>query len=101
MRYYLCDQVNILHIRALIKADAVLLFDTYGSADSRLNSMFLYHLEVRVFPYPERSTPLMKTSSTISGSQVRVCLTNSGQSFDLTIAHDIYPHVIETRLTGR
>ncbi|KAG8785631.1 magnesium ion transporter [Serendipita sp. 397] len=37
--------VNILHIRALIKADTVLLFDTYGSADSRLHSIFLYHLE--------------------------------------------------------
>lgn len=39
-------QVNILHIRALVKADAVILFDTYGSADSRLHSVFLYHLEV-------------------------------------------------------
>ncbi|KAJ8517130.1 hypothetical protein ONZ45_g5666 [Pleurotus djamor] len=37
--------VNILHIRALLKADAVLLFDTYGSVDSRLHSVFLYHLE--------------------------------------------------------
>ncbi|KAL6301437.1 hypothetical protein BKA93DRAFT_797437 [Sparassis latifolia] len=37
--------VNMLHIRALIKADAVVLFDTYGSADSRLHSVFLYHLE--------------------------------------------------------
>ncbi|KAH7100096.1 cora-domain-containing protein [Auriculariales sp. MPI-PUGE-AT-0066] len=37
--------VNILHIRALIKADAVILFDSYGSADSRLHSVFLYHLE--------------------------------------------------------
>ncbi|KAF9566538.1 cora-domain-containing protein [Agrocybe pediades] len=37
--------VNILHIRALVKADAVILFDTYGSADSRLHSVFLYHLE--------------------------------------------------------
>ncbi|KAF9815799.1 hypothetical protein IEO21_04383 [Rhodonia placenta] len=37
--------VNILHIRALVKADAVVLFDTYGSADSRLHSVFLYHLE--------------------------------------------------------
>ncbi|KAK2465603.1 hypothetical protein APHAL10511_002495 [Amanita phalloides] len=36
---------NILHIRALVKADAVILFDTYGSADSRLHSIFLYHLE--------------------------------------------------------
>ncbi|KLO14034.1 Mg2+ transporter protein cora-like protein [Schizopora paradoxa] len=37
--------VNILHIRALIKADAVVLFDSYESADSRLHSIFLYHLE--------------------------------------------------------
>ncbi|KAM5541790.1 hypothetical protein V8D89_004519 [Ganoderma adspersum] len=37
--------VNILHIRALVKADTVILFDTYGSADSRLHSVFLYHLE--------------------------------------------------------
>ncbi|THH18862.1 hypothetical protein EW146_g2199 [Bondarzewia mesenterica] len=37
--------VNVLHIRALVKADAVILFDTYGSTDSRLHSVFLYHLE--------------------------------------------------------
>ncbi|KAF7971345.1 hypothetical protein HWV62_21359 [Athelia sp. TMB] len=37
--------INILHIRALVKADAVVLFDTYGSSDSRLHSVFLYHLE--------------------------------------------------------
>lgn len=43
---HLLRQVNILHIRALVKADAVILFDTYGSADSRLHSVFLYHLEV-------------------------------------------------------
>ena len=40
-------QVNILHIRALIKADTVILFDSYGSSDSQLHSVFLYHLEVR------------------------------------------------------
>ncbi|KAH8817662.1 Mg2+ transporter protein cora-like protein [Flagelloscypha sp. PMI_526] len=37
--------VNMLHVRALVKADTVILFDTYGSVDSRLHSMFLYHLE--------------------------------------------------------
>jgi len=37
--------VNMLHIRALVKAETVLLFDTYGSPDTRLQSMFLYHLE--------------------------------------------------------
>lgn len=40
------SQVNILHIRALVKADMVILFDSYGSTDSRLHSVFLYHLEV-------------------------------------------------------
>jgi magnesium transporter len=39
-------KVNILHIRALVKSDTVVLFDTYGSVDSRLHSVFLYHLEV-------------------------------------------------------
>ena len=42
--------VNILHLRALIKADAVVLFDTYGSVDSRLHSTFLYHLQVCSVP---------------------------------------------------
>ncbi|KAF8122614.1 hypothetical protein EV363DRAFT_1230698 [Boletus edulis] len=37
--------INILHIRALVKADTVVLFDTFGSNDSRLHSVFLYHLE--------------------------------------------------------
>jgi magnesium transporter len=37
--------VNILHIRALVKADEILLFETDGSSDSRLHSVFLYHLE--------------------------------------------------------
>lgn len=37
--------INILHIRALVKADTVVLFDSYGSNDSRLHSVFLYHLE--------------------------------------------------------
>jgi magnesium transporter len=42
-------QINILHIRALVKADTVVLFDSYGSNDSRLHSVFLYHLEVVFF----------------------------------------------------
>lgn len=37
--------VNILHIRALVKSDAVLIFDTFGSVNSKLQSSFLYHLE--------------------------------------------------------
>ncbi|KAK9447815.1 uncharacterized protein V1518DRAFT_420506 [Limtongia smithiae] len=37
--------VNLLHIRALIKADMVLLFDAYGSTDSQTQSVFMYDLE--------------------------------------------------------
>lgn len=37
--------VNLLHIRALIKADTVLLFDVYGSTDSYTQSVFMYDLE--------------------------------------------------------
>lgn len=37
--------VNLLHIRALIKADMVLIFDAYGSTDSRTQSIFMYDLE--------------------------------------------------------
>ncbi|PWN50620.1 Mg2+ transporter protein cora-like protein [Violaceomyces palustris] len=37
--------VNILHIRAMIKADMVLLFDSYGSSDTQLHSAFIYNLQ--------------------------------------------------------
>lgn len=37
--------INILHIRAMIKSDTVLLFDSYGTMDTRLNSAFVYNLE--------------------------------------------------------
>lgn len=36
--------VNLLHIRALIKADMVLLFDVFGSTDSKTQSLFMYDL---------------------------------------------------------
>lgn len=37
--------VNLLHIKALVKADMVLLFDAYGSTDSKTQSIFMYDLE--------------------------------------------------------
>lgn len=40
--------VNLLHIRALIKADLVLVFDVYGSTDSHTQSVFMYDLEGRL-----------------------------------------------------
>lgn len=36
--------VNLLHIRALIKADMVIIFDVYGSTDSQTQSVFMYDL---------------------------------------------------------
>lgn len=36
--------VNLLHIRALIKADMVIIFDAYGSTDSQTQSIFMYDL---------------------------------------------------------
>lgn len=48
--------INILHIRALVKADAVVLFDTLGSADSRLHSVFLYHLQHNLSSPPSSGT---------------------------------------------
>jgi magnesium transporter len=63
-----------------VKADAVVLFDTYGSADSRLHSMFLYHLEVSaiILYSPRHADP---PSSTISEPKVTGCPTSSG-TFD-------------------
>lgn len=37
--------INLLHIRALVKADLVLVFDIYGSTDSHTQSVFMYDLE--------------------------------------------------------
>ncbi|KAL1955581.1 hypothetical protein VTO42DRAFT_8384 [Malbranchea cinnamomea] len=37
--------ISLLHLRVLIKADRVLVFDAYGSADSYIQSLFMYDLE--------------------------------------------------------
>ncbi|QSL66588.1 hypothetical protein MERGE_000970 [Pneumocystis wakefieldiae] len=37
--------INLLHIRALLKADSVLLFNAYGSTDTHTQSVFMYDLE--------------------------------------------------------
>ncbi|KAJ5203719.1 uncharacterized protein N7498_004598 [Penicillium cinerascens] len=37
--------INLLHLRVLIKADRVLVFDAYGSQDSYMQSLFIYDLE--------------------------------------------------------
>ncbi len=43
--------VNILHIRAMVKKDKVLLFDSYGSTDSQLHSAFVYNLQHNLRPH--------------------------------------------------
>ncbi|RKP35562.1 Mg2+ transporter protein cora-like protein [Dimargaris cristalligena] len=49
--------VNIAHIRALIKADTVVLFDSLGSTDSYNQSIFIYDLQEKL-----RSGALLKGS---------------------------------------
>jgi hypothetical protein len=38
----------MLHVRALIKADSVILFDPAGSSDSKLKSRLLTHLQANL-----------------------------------------------------
>ncbi|OBZ88777.1 Mitochondrial inner membrane magnesium transporter mrs2 [Choanephora cucurbitarum] len=40
--------VNMAHLKALIKSDMVVLFDTFGSADSYNQSIFIYDLQERL-----------------------------------------------------
>lgn len=40
--------VNIAHLKALLKSDTVILFDTYGSTDSYNQSVFIYDLQERL-----------------------------------------------------
>ena len=77
----------MLHIRALVKSDAVLLFDTYGSVDSRLQSFFLYHLEVRHRPRASSRPTLMsfgspsaQPQSQRNGAAIRVPVRDPGCS---------------------
>ncbi|CAO3619408.1 unnamed protein product [Cunninghamella echinulata] len=40
--------INMAHMRALLKSDMVVLFDTYGSTDSYNQSVFVYDLQERL-----------------------------------------------------
>lgn len=40
--------VSIAHLKALLKSDMVVLFDTYGSTDSYNQSIFIYDLQERL-----------------------------------------------------
>lgn len=50
--------VNILHIRAMVKRDKVLLFDSYGSTDSQLHSAFVYNLQHNLRPHHQSGSGL-------------------------------------------
>lgn len=104
--------VNILHIRALIKADAVILFDAYGSADSRLHSVFLYHLEHNLktkgsgLPYEFRAleSVLLSVMSALEAELVFIRNLVSGLLAELedNIDHDRFKRLLHysRRLTG-
>ncbi|GAA5812971.1 hypothetical protein MFLAVUS_006435 [Mucor flavus] len=40
--------VNVAHLKALLKSDMVVLFDTYGSMDSYNQSVFIYDMQERL-----------------------------------------------------
>ncbi|KAF2635058.1 cora-domain-containing protein [Massarina eburnea CBS 473.64] len=40
--------INLLHIRALIKHNRVLVFDAYGTTDSKSQSLFMYDLDLKL-----------------------------------------------------
>ncbi|KAL1605434.1 magnesium ion transporter [Paraconiothyrium brasiliense] len=40
--------INLLHIRALIKHNRVLVFDAYGTTDSKSQSVFMYDLDSKL-----------------------------------------------------
>lgn len=40
--------INLLHIRALIKHNRVLVFDAYGTTDSKSQSVFMYDLDMKL-----------------------------------------------------
>ncbi|KXG54383.1 Mg2+ transporter protein, CorA-like/Zinc transport protein ZntB [Penicillium griseofulvum] len=46
--------INLLHLRVLIKADRVLVFDAYGSTDSYMQSLFIYDLEGKLRQRPSQ-----------------------------------------------
>jgi len=45
--------VNLLHIRALVKADKVLVFDVTSGADSHAQSIFMWDLEGKLSQGPK------------------------------------------------
>ena len=40
--------INLLHLRVLIKHDRVLVFDAYGTTDSKSQSVFMYDLDLKL-----------------------------------------------------
>ncbi|OAA62499.1 magnesium ion transporter [Niveomyces insectorum RCEF 264] len=55
--------LNLLHLKVLIKADRVLLFDVYGSKTSYPQSAFLYDLQGRLQQKPPPPPPAAATTT--------------------------------------
>ena len=49
--------VNLLHLRVLIQADRVLVFDAFGSTDSYTQSLFMYDLEGKLRQKSDKTSP--------------------------------------------
>lgn len=57
--------ISLLHLRVLIKADRVLVFDAYGSADSYIQSLFMYDLEGKLRQREVASRPVSSSQSAL------------------------------------
>ncbi|KAG5363611.1 Mitochondrial inner membrane magnesium transporter MRS2 [Yarrowia sp. B02] len=69
-----CILVNLLHIKALILHDKVLIFDTHSKnkSDTHRLGMFLYELENKLKPTPTPHPDKMHTDMTVLPFELRV-----------------------------
>ncbi|EEB06596.1 magnesium ion transporter Mrs2 [Schizosaccharomyces japonicus yFS275] len=96
-----CILINLLHVRAIIKADTVLLFDVYGSTSTQMHSRFIYELEGRLrksssdfgsLPYEMRALEaiLVSVVATLDTEMMtlQTLVSNLLSDFELDIRHD-------------
>ncbi|OLL25918.1 Mitochondrial inner membrane magnesium transporter LPE10 [Neolecta irregularis DAH-3] len=90
--------INLLHIRTLVKADLVLVFDIYGSIDSHTQSVFMYDLEGKLrqgskamggLPYELRAVEAVLISVTTAlNAEMKIL-----QSLVTTLLSDLEEHI--------
>ena len=69
--------VNLLHIRALVKADKVLVFDVMSGGDSHAQSIFMWDLEGK----------LRQGSKAMGGLTLRITVSSPQKTMMLMIVH--------------